>query len=110
MELKILQRTYNLILYLYPVLKQFPRSERHTLVVEIKRTLFQMVRLITRANKERRKLEWLNQLDAELELLRAQIRLSMELGFLPMRKYENVSKDLAEIGRMLGGWIKSSRY
>jgi four helix bundle protein len=110
LELQILQKTYDMMLYVYPALTQYPKSERHTLVAEIKTTMANMVRLIIRANKERQKLEHLRQLDAELELLRTQVRLSMDLQFLPIRKYEQWSRLLAEIGKMLGGWIKSTRY
>ena len=53
LELKILQKTYDMILYAYPALKNFPRSEKHTLVAEIKTTMYAMIRLIVRANKER---------------------------------------------------------
>lgn len=69
MELKIMQKTYDLALYLYPALRQFPKSEKHTMAAEIKKTLFRIMRLITRANKARRKRELLAELDAELELL-----------------------------------------
>jgi len=106
-SLKILQKTYDMILYAYPVLRQFPKSEKHTLAAEIKKTMFNMVRLITRANKEYRKADFLRQLDAELELLRTQVRLSVELRFIPMKKYEVWSRYLEEIGKMLGGWIKA---
>lgn len=33
MELKIMQKTYDLALYLYPALRQFPKSEKHTMNV-----------------------------------------------------------------------------
>ena len=55
MELKIMQKTYDLALYHYPALRQFPKSEKHTMAAEIKKTLFRIMRLITRANKARRK-------------------------------------------------------
>ncbi len=110
MQLQILQKTYDMILYAYPALAQYPKAERHTLVADIKLTMGNMVRLITRANKEQRKTEHLRQLDAELELLRTLVRLSMDLQYLPMRKYEQWSRYLTEIGKMLGGWIKSTRY
>ena len=108
-QLLISKRIYDMMLYAYPALAQFPKSEKHTLAAEIKRTMFEMQRLTIRANKERRKMAWLRQLDASLELLRTQVRLSHELGFLPPKKYEVWSRHLAEIGRMLGGWIKSQR-
>ncbi|WP_427340948.1 hypothetical protein [Caloranaerobacter sp. DY30410] len=45
----------------------------------------------------------------ELDTLRALIRLSADpqLRYLSLKKYENWSKMLNEIGRMIGGWIKS---
>jgi len=100
---------YDLILYIYPVLVQFPKSEKFAMVAEIKKTCFDILRLITRANKEKQKLEHLRQLDASLELLRTQIRLSVDLKFIPTKKYEVISKHLAEVGKMLGGWIRSSK-
>jgi len=107
-ELKILQKMYDLILYIYPVLVQFPKSEKFAMVAEIKNTCFEILKLITRANKEKQKLEHLRQLDASLELLRTQVRLSVDLKFIPTKKYEVISRHLAEVGKMLGGWIRSS--
>lgn len=46
-------------------------------------------------------------LDAELDLLRSQIRIAQKLGFLPFKNYEVWSRHLDEIGRMIGGWFKS---
>jgi len=48
-------------------------------------------------------------MDVELDYLRSLIRLAMQLGFLPFRKYENWAAMLNEIGKMLGGWMKSMR-
>ena len=46
-------------------------------------------------------------LDVEVAKLRAYLRLSHELGFLPMKKYEVWSGMAVEIGKMLGGWLKT---
>ena len=51
MQLLILQKTYDMILYAYPALAQYPKAERHTLVADIKKAMGNMVRLITKANK-----------------------------------------------------------
>ncbi len=68
MELKILQKMYSLILYIYPVLVRF-LNQKFAMVAEIKKSCFEILRLITRANKEKQKLEHLRKLDANLELL-----------------------------------------
>ena len=39
--------------------------------------------------------------------LRAYLRLSHTLRFLPTKKYEVWSGLVVEIGKMLGGWLKS---
>lgn len=43
-----------------------------------------------------------------LDALRITLRLTKQLAFLSSKGYEVLSQDLAEIGRMLGGWLKES--
>jgi len=58
-------------------------------------------------NKRYHKKTTLQDLDAELDLLRCQVRAAKALGYLDIRKYEHWAKLNDEIGRMIGGWIKS---
>lgn len=106
-NLKIKQRTEDMIKYGYIALRQFPKSEKFSLALDIKRTMFAMLEKIIRANRQRDKLAALYEIDTELEVLRTQVRLAMELEFLPFKKYEVWSGHLAEVGRMLGGWLKA---
>lgn len=106
-ELKIRQKTEDMIAYAYEALRQFPKSERHTLAADIKHCMFRLLRLIIETNKRYYKKTALQEMDVELDLLRSYVRLAMSLGFLPFKKYEVWSGYLAEIGRMLGGWMKS---
>jgi|SRR5690625_4920811 len=107
-DLKILQKCYDMIEYGYIALRQYPKSERHTLAAETKRSMYELLRLIIRGNKRYFKKTTLQDIDIELENLRYLIRLSNNLGFLPFKQYENWSRSLNEIGKMLGGWIKST--
>ena len=107
-DLKILQKTNDMIEYGYIALRQFPKSERHTLAAEIKRSMYEFLRLIIRGNKKYFKKTTLQDADIELDNIRHLIRLGQSLGFLPFKKYEVWSKLLNEIGKMLGGWIKST--
>ena len=49
----------------------------------------------------------LQDLDIELARLKGLVRLSKDLGLLSFKHYEQWSKQLAEIGRMIGGWLRS---
>jgi hypothetical protein len=109
-ELKILQKTYDMIMYGNQCLLQFPRAERYALAAEIKQSMYKILRLIIQANKQRNKRQLQIEIDTELDVLRTFIRLAADnqTKYLPLRKYEIWSKQLNEIGKMLGGWMKST--
>ena len=106
-DLQILQKTYDMILYSQSPLNQFPKFEKHVLAAEIRKTMNNLLSLIITANKKYYKKTTLQEIDVELEKLRTFIRLSKDLKYIDIRKYETWSRYLTEIGKMLGGWIKS---
>jgi len=106
-DLLIRQKCEAMIAYGYVALRQFPKFERHVLAAEMRQTMWALLRLIVVCNKKYFKKTTLQDLDAELDLLRCQVRLAKELGYLDFQKYETWAKHNDEIGRMTGGWIKS---
>ena len=106
-DLLIRQRVETMIEYGHCALRQFPKSERHVLCAEIRRSMWSLLRLVIVCNKRHHKKTTLQELDAELDLMRAQIRLAKQLGWLDFKKYEQWATLNDEIGRMIGGWIKS---
>ena len=57
-DLVIFQKTYDLILWSYPVINQFPKSQRFVLGQQIESTLVGILKKMIDANKEREKREW----------------------------------------------------
>jgi hypothetical protein len=108
-ELKVLQKTYDMIQYGYICLRQYPKREKHTLAAETKRAMFELLKAIIMANRRYYKKNAIQEADVQLEILRHYIRLAKDLEFLPIKKYENWSKMTTEIGKMIGGWLKSAR-
>lgn len=106
-DLQILQKTYDMILYSQSPLNQFPKFEKHVLAAEIRKTMNNLLSLIITANKKYYKKTTLQEIDVELEKLRTFVRLSKDLKYIDIKKYETWSRYLTEIGKMLGGWIKS---
>lgn len=53
------------------------------------------------------KIQYLNMIDAELLYQRFAIRLSYSKKYISPNNYKTWSVKVAEIGKMLGGWIKS---
>ena len=107
MSLEILQLAEDAFTYGYTACRHFPKSERFTLVADIKREMTVIISLIIRANKTREKrIDYLREIDVELDVLRCYVRMSSDLGFLPAKQYEIWSRKIDEVGRRLGGWIK----
>jgi len=110
-NLKIWQKTYDMIKYGNQCIIQFPKAERYALGSEIKQSMYKILRLIVVANKSRNKKPILYEIDVELDVIRTFIRLAADkdMKYLPLRKYENWGKMLNEIGKMLGGWMKTTQ-
>lgn len=107
-DLHILQKTYDMYLYLYQALKQYPKSEKYSIVTETKQSAHELLKLLITSHKKYHKRTTLQETDVQLDILRHYIRLGYDLGYLPMKKYEVLSGYTTEIGKMLGGWIKST--
>jgi four helix bundle protein len=105
-DLSILTKIHDMTKYAYPALAQFPKSEKFSLVVDIKHCIDVILERAIEASKKYYKKTTLQEMDVELMKLRHYLRLSNELGFLPLKKYEILSEKVVEIGKMLGGWIK----
>ena len=106
-DLVIYQRVYDLILYILPILQRMPKAYRFTVVMQIENSLLEIVTLIARANRELNKGATLFLLDIELDKARLLFRLAHDLRLLPTDKYGQVSEQLVEIGKLLGGWQRS---
>lgn len=95
-ELKILQKIFDMMEYGYGALAQYPKSEKFALVADIKRSMDRMLERAIEAQKKYYKKTTLQELDVEVTKLKAYLRLSKNLGFLPMKKYEIWSEKVVE--------------
>lgn len=108
-ELLIKTRIEDMIVWAYSPLRNFPKSEQHILSAEIRSCMYRLLRHVIVVNRRYHKKTTMQDLDAELDLLRSLVRISKDLSFLPFRQYETWSNHLSEIGRMIGGWLKWAR-
>jgi hypothetical protein len=108
-DLKIKAKVEDCLAWSYVALRQFPKHERHVLAAEIRTALWQLLRLVVACNRRYYKKTTLQDLDVELDLLRSQVRLAHDLRYIDIAKYETWARQLDEIGRMVGGWLRSQR-
>ncbi|MFA6330375.1 MAG: diversity-generating retroelement protein Avd [Candidatus Micrarchaeia archaeon] len=103
-DLIIFRKAYELLKYLYPVVEGFPKSQRFLLAQRLECSALAFLEHVMIANAARDKSVELEKADLELEKLRLFARLSHEYNFIGIRQYEAISKQTAELGRLLGGW------
>lgn len=107
-DLILFQKMYDLIKYSFPVLNNFPKSQKFVLAQQIENTFLKMIDLIVTANKLASKKRALFLLDVELEKARVLVRLAVDLRYINIARYGIFCEKLSEIGRLIGGWTKKS--
>ncbi|GAB4579783.1 MAG: hypothetical protein Fur0022_25220 [Anaerolineales bacterium] len=105
----IFVRTYDFLTWLLPATNHFPRAHRFTFTNRLLDAAFAFYEAIEAANHRRgpERTARLRQADEELDKVRLYIRLATKWGWLNAGQYEHVAKMVTEIGKLLGGWMKS---
>ena len=89
---------------------KFPKSEKFDLSTDIKQEIYMCIRKTIYAWKERnneKRMIYLNQIDVELYVLKSLTRIAYEFKYITPHNYMVWNEKIAEIGKMLGGWIKT---
>ncbi|MCD8216675.1 MAG: diversity-generating retroelement protein Avd [Clostridiales bacterium] len=102
-----LQKTFDMMDYAYPALAQFPKSEKYAMAEDIKKCMDTILEKAIEGNKKYYKKNTLQELDVAVAKLKVYVRLAHRQGFLSHKKYEEWSKYIVEMGKMVGGWINS---
>jgi hypothetical protein len=101
----IFRHSYDLLRWLIPLTVKFPRHQRFVVAESLQRTAFRFYERLIAAAKSEVPLPTLRQADVDLTALRFYVRLCRDFHLITMDQYRHASERLAEIGRLLGGWI-----
>lgn len=108
-ELVIITKTYDLILWSCQHTSRFPRQHRFVLGERLERTLYDLLETLIHAKYTSERRTLLETANLKLEILRFQVRLAKDLQCLRPNSYEFGSKRIDEIGRLVGGWLRSRK-
>ncbi len=108
-DLKVFQKVFDFTVWAFNHTTKFPKSHRFSLALRIENLLLEMLEQITIANRQREKLPSLIKIDEKLLVLRIFFRLACTMKFIALASYEYACKEMDEIGKMLGAWIKQQK-
>lgn len=108
-EMVIFTRAYDFLTWLLPLTEDFPKSQRFVVTSRLQNAVLDFQEHIIEANAKRGKgkTEKLSEADAELLKIRLYLRLCEKWNWIKPGQYRHAAGMVAELGRLLGGWIKS---
>jgi hypothetical protein len=106
-ELIVITKAYDLILWSCKHTSRFPRNHRFVLGERSERNLYDLLETLVKARYTRHRQPLTEQANLTLEILCFQLRLTKDLQCLKTNSYAFATKALDEIGKLVGGWLKS---
>ena len=110
-DIPIFKKIYELYRNFYGFRSSVPKQDRYTLWQKCENILLETLENILLASQmpKAEKLPILEKAGLKLNLFRIFVRLAKEVKAIDNKKYVSLQENTDEIGRMLGGWIKSVR-
>jgi len=110
-DLPILKHGYELYKTFCGYRNSVPKLDRHTLWQKCEDAILDALEgmlLASQLTKEE-KIDSLRQVSVKINLLKIFIRLAKDTKALDLKKYIILEKKIDEIGKMVGGWIRSTK-
>ncbi len=108
-ELIMIPKIEKYIEYMLTVLLKLPRTEKFSIGTEIKTSMYEMLKNVLLASKidKNKRLQIYNIVDSHIYYQRICIRILYNHKWIDEKKYKYSNELLSEIGKILGGLIKS---
>ncbi|MCL5952601.1 MAG: diversity-generating retroelement protein Avd [Chloroflexi bacterium] len=108
-EMIIFARTYDFVSWLVPLTLRFPRAQRFVVTRRLQDAALNFQELLIEANSHRGNMraQKLRAADTELLKVRLYLRLCERWQWISSRQYRYASEIIAQLGRLLGGWLKT---
>lgn len=109
-DIPILKKTYELYSVFHEYRRVVSKADRFTVYERSENLIVDLIELFLEAGytKSGNKSAILEKASVKLNTLRFFIRLMKETKVFDLKKYITLQEKIDEIGRMLGGWIRSN--
>ena len=104
---KAVQDCHNLLIWLIPLLDNFPRNRRFTLGERLESGLLEILELLVEAAYSKNKSALLKRANLRISVVRHLWRIAHELKTIPTKRYAHWAKLIEDLGKQIGGWSKS---
>jgi hypothetical protein len=104
----VVEKHYDLVMWFMPKLSNFPRDQRYVLADRIGVLLLDILGLLTEAVYSPDRAEVLRSVNVRLDQLRYLVRITKDMKYISISQYDFFTVKTVEIGRMVGGWKRTT--
>jgi four helix bundle protein len=105
----VVQKAYDWALWIIPKVEKLPKSYRFSIGQSLVTASLELLLHLVDATYQARNAGSLAAAAREVNRLRYLVRLAKDLRVINLAGYEHAAKAMDEVGRMTGGWLKSTR-
>jgi hypothetical protein len=111
LDIPIFKKSYDLYKTFYDYRIDVSKQDRYTIWQRSENCILDLIEAILLASQlnKSEKLPVLETASVKLNILRVLIRLTKDVKAIDNKRYIALETDIDEIGRMLGGWIRSTK-
>lgn len=111
-DIPIFKKTYELYKSFYSWRTTISKQDRYAIWQKCENCILELLENILLASVKQKgeKVIILEKASPKLSILRVFVRLMKDTKVINNKKYTVLQEAIDEIGRMLGGWIRSSRF
>ena len=108
-HLPIYKLTYDILLRIMQVTKDFPREYKYTLGQNFKDETTELIVLIYRANSTKDKIRHIDEIIERVQLVQLLMRLCHDMRILQRKHYADLTEKTDSLARQAQGWRKASK-
>ena len=109
LDIPIIQSSYKFYLDLHNYQKNISKIKRYTLWKKCENSSLKILEMLIQAGylNQKNRSNQLIKISAQIDILRIFLRLALDTKVFNQKKHIEFLTSLDEIGRMLGGWLRS---
>lgn len=109
LHLPVYKASYDLVLEMFKVIKDFNREYKYTLGESIKKEAIEMITDIYRANSSFSKESHIKKAREKIETIRIFFRLAKDLRQVGLKRFVDINEKIENISKQLTAWERSQK-
>jgi hypothetical protein len=112
LDIPLFHKIYDFYRLMHSYHPRIPKAERYTIWQKCENTTLSLLEMIiaTSQSSGQERLQALHEFSNKLDFLKVLIRLAKDTRTIDDAQYLALQSMLQEIGKMIGGWIKSIHF